>query len=332
MAIREIIRLGVKIAVPLGAALMAAGGKMHYDSKKTIEQCQAELDAATAEYEVVRTKAVAATDELGRLELEVQKDFARFADAFEMIKNRPRFSDMDLSDGFDLSVLKVGELKKASIKAANLLCGAVAMAGAGTFAGAAIYGGVLTLGVASTGTPIVMLAGAAAKNAALAALGGGSIATGGGGMAAGTMLLGGAVAAAAIVAGGTALAVKGLMDRGKAKKAKGILTEAVADLETSKEFMKRLRSAADLHRRAIEEVYGVYIEEVSKLEELVSRKKSYRAFTEEEKVLLSNNILLVKLLKEMTETALVGGKKDEVMDERIKALVEKSSDVLASLG
>lgn len=52
------------------------------------------------------------------------------------------------------------------------------------------WGLVATFGVASTGTSISTLSGAAATNATLAWFGGGSVATGGGGMAAGTVVLG----------------------------------------------------------------------------------------------------------------------------------------------
>ena len=47
-----------------------------------------------------------------------------------------------------------------------------------------------TFGVASTGTAISALSGAAANSAALAWLGGGALAAGGGGMSAGTAFLG----------------------------------------------------------------------------------------------------------------------------------------------
>ncbi|WP_019413922.1 hypothetical protein [Paenisporosarcina sp. TG20] len=65
-----------------------------------------------------------------------------------------------------------------------------------------------TFGVASTGTPIFLLSGAAATNAALAWLGGGAVIAGGGGMAGGTALLslagpiGWGVGAVTLVGGG----------------------------------------------------------------------------------------------------------------------------------
>ena len=65
-----------------------------------------------------------------------------------------------------------------------------------------------TFGVASTGTAISALSGAAATNAALAWLGGGALAAGGGGMAAGSAFLalagpvGWAIAGVSVVASG----------------------------------------------------------------------------------------------------------------------------------
>jgi hypothetical protein len=59
-----------------------------------------------------------------------------------------------------------------------------------------------SVGIASTGTAITTLSGAAAYNATLAWLGGGAIATGGGGMAVGTIVLGGLVAVPVLAVSG----------------------------------------------------------------------------------------------------------------------------------
>lgn len=77
----------------------------------------------------------------------------------------------------------------------------------------AAMGIATTFGVASTGTAISALSGAAATNAALAWLGGGALAAGGGGMAAGSTFLalagpiGWSIAGAAILASGIAVIV-----------------------------------------------------------------------------------------------------------------------------
>lgn len=82
------------------------------------------------------------------------------------------------------------EYKKAEVKAAGQGAAGV---GAGvavvTLGPTAAMGIATTFGVASTGTAISALSGAAATNAALAWLGGGALAAGGGGMAAGSAFL-----------------------------------------------------------------------------------------------------------------------------------------------
>ena len=101
------------------------------------------------------------------------------------------------------------EYKKAEVKAAGQGAAGV---GAGVAVAAlgptAAMGIATTFGVASTGTAISALSGAAATNSALAWLGGGALAAGGGGMAAGNALLtlagpvGWAIAGVSIVASG----------------------------------------------------------------------------------------------------------------------------------
>lgn len=101
------------------------------------------------------------------------------------------------------------EYKKAEVKAAGQGAAGV---GAGVAVAAlgptAAMGIATTFGVASTGTAISALSGAAATNAALAWLGGGALAAGGGGMAAGSAFLalagpvGWAIAGVSVVASG----------------------------------------------------------------------------------------------------------------------------------
>ncbi len=99
---------------------------------------------------------------------------------------------------------KIAEVKAAGQGAAGIGAG-IAVASLGPTAAMGI---ATTFGVASTGTAISALSGAAATNAALAWLGGGALAAGGGGMAAGNAFLalagpvGWAIAGVSIVASG----------------------------------------------------------------------------------------------------------------------------------
>lgn len=98
-----------------------------------------------------------------------------------------------------------------------------------------IYSAATTFAIASTGTAIATLSGAAASNATLAFLGGGSLAAGGLGMAGGTAVLGGLVA-------GPALLVMGIITSAKAGKN---LQEAYANRAKAEEICAELELGAE---------------------------------------------------------------------------------------
>jgi len=112
------------------------------------------------------------------------------------IANRPKDFDTDITEIKTQreSFTDIGEFAKAELEAAKK---SALGAGAGVATGAAIVSVAPTValwvastfGVASTGTAISALSGAAATNAALAWLGGGALAAGGGGMVAGQAFL-----------------------------------------------------------------------------------------------------------------------------------------------
>lgn len=100
---------------------------------------------------------------------------------------------------------------------------------------AAAYKAAAAVGVASTGTAISTLSGAAATNAILAWLGGGALAVGGGGMALGTTVLGGLVT-------GPALFTAGLFVQGKLAQIKTNFDRHEKDVAVAEKGMQK-RSA-----------------------------------------------------------------------------------------
>ena len=123
---------------------------------------------------------------------------------------------------------------EASITAGDMAISATKGAVAGVSTALGTWALVGTFGVASTGTAIGTLSGAAASNAILAWLGGGSLAAGGGGIAAGTVVLGGLVAI-------PVLAVTGLFQHLAAnKKIKQIKGEEIKILEYINSMKKNL--------------------------------------------------------------------------------------------
>lgn len=134
----------------------------------------------------------------------LNSNIGSFLETFTKLKN----VDFRTSEGLDeLSKLHVEDRQFVELQAMVNFAGTVAGgAVAGTAGGALVafgaYGAARALAVASTGTAIASLSGAAATNATLAFFGGGSIAAGGLGMAGGTAVLGGLVAGPALLAMG----------------------------------------------------------------------------------------------------------------------------------
>jgi hypothetical protein len=124
------------------------------------------------------------------------------------------------------------------------LSNAAAAAGLGVGASTTLYGAVAMFGVASTGTPIVMLSGAAAKSATLAAIGGGSLAAGGLGVAAGAAVLGGAVVAVALPLFGALDYLNASEDLSLAREAKAQAKADAEKLMTAAETLEQISAVA----------------------------------------------------------------------------------------
>ena len=120
----------------------------------------------------------------------------------------------------------------------------------GVAAGQGALGFATSVGVASTGTAISGLSGAAAWNATLAWLGGGSLAAGGGGMALGTLVLGGVTVGPALMVGGFVLAGKGEEALTKAREYEAKVNTEVLKIEAAIAFLqqieRRINELADL--------------------------------------------------------------------------------------
>lgn len=190
---------------------------------------------------VKETKSV--SEDLGLLKLNIQKrEIAKFLNLYKKLQslNLKEFSQESIE--FNFTVEQIKSMEKNSMTASEVLHGGASSLASGVLAGAGIYGSVMTLGAASTGTAIASLSGVAATNATLAWLGGGSLAAGGGGMALGSAVLGGLVA-------GPAILVSGWFADEKAEKA---LTEA-------QEFEAKVDIACEKMQTQISELKAIQV-------------------------------------------------------------------------
>lgn len=329
--------------VLLGAAAVAGGtgivsggvgAKKISDAKKIIAYQQDRYDEKKNLLDIQENKTISSLDELGKQKLEIWKSFKRFSDAFEKIKNKPQFT-YNKNQSITFSKHELDEIEKISIKAVDILGTSILSAGAGALAGFAAYSGTMALGVASTGTAISTLSGVAATNATMAALGGGSLATGGGGMALGSTVLCGAVAGPVIAVGGLLVNARGNSSLKKAEEVKSEVDNAIKLMNSSITYLKKLKFINDKLKKELNELYSLYQKQVSIFEYLVNREIDYNMYTYDEKLIVENNIMLVKLLKHITQIDLVkqiNGKdvvQGEVINDAINNSIELRKNIAA---
>ncbi|MBG1264267.1 hypothetical protein [Nostoc commune] len=181
--------------------------------------------------------------EYGQLQLDVMMStIGRFVDFIERNIGKAKQSEKDFLQGLEgISVQQIKEYKAAAVEAEQFFKGGTKAIGAA----AAGYGGAMSLatsvGVASTGTLIGGLSGAAAWNATLAWLGGGSLAAGGGGMALGSLVLGGITVGPAVLIGGFVLAGEGEKALTKAWEYNAEVNTAIVKIEAARDFMQQVR-------------------------------------------------------------------------------------------
>jgi hypothetical protein len=248
----------------LGAAALvtaAYGAKKGYDGYQKHSEADDIVNAAKSLYDQKRkvfdTQEAATTsalEVLGKEELSIGQRFNEFktlADDLLQKLNTGRQDKLEIN----IPKHKLQSVESYSYTAVGVL-GAAAGAGlTGAAAGFAVYGGVMALGAASTGTAISSLAGVAATNATLAAIGGGSLATGGLGMAGGTAILGAAVAGPVLAIAGWAYNSHGEEALKNAHKASREVDSAVAKLEKAQ---KQLSKTEDYAFEILEVLKSVY--------------------------------------------------------------------------
>lgn len=303
--------LGAAAAV---AGAVGAGNTIHGVVK--LKQANDTMDAAKARHQRAVNRFGSESrmtsqkmDMLGKKELEILDSFKEFSDIFERIQNRPEFKAYS-KENVQIPVYNAKVLKKVSIGAGVLLggIGGAAVGSAGGFAAAgATTSAVMALGAASTGTAISSLSGVAATNATLAALGGGSLAAGGGGMALGSTILGATTVGAGIFIGGVIFNLVGCKLSDKADKALEQARKIEKEVADICGYMAELRGAAYKFEITLDEVDRAYRNHLRKLKSLVmiQSKVDWNTYTQEEKTLTENTVLLVGLLYDMCKVKLV---------------------------
>lgn len=303
--------LGVVAAISATSGLGAGahGGVKMKKANNTLSRATQLRDDAVKRFEVKNKVTTTVMDELGKLELEICAQFQEFADVLEKIQGRPEFKEYD-KNGVNIPQYDPEELKKVSV-GASVLLGGVGGAAFGTIGGFAAAGAttaaVMALGTASTGTAISTLSGVAATNATLAALGGGSLAAGGGGMALGSTMLGVSTAGIGILVGGIIFNVAGSALSKKADEAYMQAIKISQQVDIINQYLGDLHQFAVKYKDLLGKVKAIYEKKFAKMKSMVvdQNRTQWAEYTEEEKMLVRNTVLLVGLLYKMCKVKLV---------------------------
>ena len=231
-----------------------------------------------------------------------------FLDAFTRIKN----VDFNDSEGleelrkFHIDEKEFVELKNMVNFAANVAGGVLAGGAGGALVAFGAYGAAQALAVASTGTAIASLSGAAATNATLAFFGGGSLAAGGLGMAGGAAVLGGLVA-------GPALLVMGfVVDAAASKKLEQALTnqaEAVRiteELNTGSKQCEAIRRRTNMFYNLLARLDARFLPIIYKMEDIIKNEgDDYRFYSNDSKKVVASCASIAVTIKSVLDTPLL---------------------------
>lgn len=235
-------------AVALGTAAFGVGtgisgvasmNEANEIGKRAQEKYERVLKKLEADWEATNKAA----EVYGQMQLHLKlQTIGRFVDFIKRnIGQRASQDDLKFLLGIGISVQLIEEYKAVAIEAEQFFQGAPSAVIAGTAAGQGAMTLATSVGVASTGTAISGLSGAAAWNATLAWLGGGSLAAGGGGMALGTVVLGGITVAPALAVGGFMLAGEGEKALTNAREYEAKVNTEVAKIEAARDFLKQIK-------------------------------------------------------------------------------------------
>lgn len=324
----------------LAIASVATGVKKSYDGYQDKSEADDLLKQAKSIYEnaqecidTAQEQCMSSLEKIGNLYLDIGQDFNEFRTlAQSLIDQVEKNNNIHL----DVNIPQIAQAKIESI-GFNSAAFAGKMAG-GAVAGAAsayaVYGGVMSLAAASTGTAISSLSGVAAYNATLAAIGGGSIASGGFGMAVGAKILGGVVAAPIALAAGFAYASYGAE---ALKKARESLKEAQNYALKSKAVQSKLtatKSYIDLIEGRVSILYAqfqTYLEDLKIVELMVRHgKQNDLAQPQQQKILrvIENGYAMAAILANIITTPLFKVKKDDIDNSTL--FDENNAPILAT--
>ncbi len=293
-----------------------------------------ELVQETSEW--LNTQRLACGRSLSRLGEEklfvLNTSITQFLDTFTRIKN----VDFRESEGLDeLRKLHIDqkdfeEMKAMVNFAGSLAGGAIAGTAGGALVAFGAYGAAQTFALASTGTAIASLSGAAATNATLAFFGGGSLAAGGLGMAGGTAVLGGLVAGPALMVMGfvAGAAAKKNLDKAYTNRAEAI--QISEQLSAAALQCEAIRRRTYMFYNLLARLDSFFLPLIYKMEDIFKAEgDDYSQYSADSKKVIASCASIAVSIKTVLDTPLLTD--DGVLTDESSATVVSVEDRLKEL-
>lgn len=257
------------LPIILGAAALAAsayatkkgvdGYKKHSEADEIVKNAKARYERRKKAFDEQDQATTHALELLGKKELEIGESIGEFktlADSLLQKLNEGRQTKLQIN----IPKHKLNKIENYSFTATGVLSVVAGAGAAGAAAGFAVYGGVMALGAASTGTAISALSGAAATKATLAAIGGGSLAAGGWGIAGGMAVLGAAVAGPVLAITAWAYDSHGAEALKNAHKISNEVNKAIEKLIKANKQLSEVEEYAVTLKRVLVSIFGQFQE------------------------------------------------------------------------
>lgn len=325
----------------LAAAAGAYGVKKGLDAKsdmnkaKSINQDAQEIfDETKKKIDYARESTNTVIENLGKNKIKIcSTTMKNFVDNFSQIINLDFRDSVGMEElrNFNPNSPEFIDMKNTSFKAKELATGGLGGLAAGGLAAIGAGSLATTIGVASTGTAIGALSGAAATNATLAWLGGGALSAGGFGMAGGMAVLGGIVA-------GPALAIGGAFMASKAEKA---LNDARSNMDMARKFeqegknicttLNGIKARANQIDNLLDDLNIKFYSAISEFNNVLDLVGyDFRNYNETERNTVMKSVQLAKTVKIVLDTSLL--KEDGTLnDYETRQALEKGQALLSSL-
>lgn len=328
--------LFIGIAAATGGLGIGKGIKAGVDAseaKKINKNANELVEEATEMLNKQRTACGNSLSHLGEEKVFVlNNSLAQFLNAFTQIKN----VDFTESEGLDeLGKLHIDQKEFEELQEMVNFAGSFAGgAAAGTAGGALVafgaYGAAQTLAVASTGTAISALSGAAATNATLAFFGGGSLATGGLGMAGGMAVLGGLVAGPALMVMGFVAGVAAKKNLEKAQTNQAEAIQIAADLEAGSLQCETIRRRTYMFYNLLARLDSYFLPLVYKMEDILKAEgDDYRQYSVDSKKAIASCASIAVTIKSVLDTPLLTD--DGLLTEESTETVSKVEESIAKI-